>query len=107
MYCEINKWQVFNFVICYGGHGIIMFYDQNNTLNAHEAHTKNGIEIITTTFNFNTRRTIHILAIYKPLAIHIENFLQLLKCIYVKALDHCFTIFIGDLNVDMLENTSS
>jgi len=84
-----------------------MFYDQNNTLNAHKTHIKNGIEIIATTFNFNTRRTIHILAIYKPLAIHIDNFLQLLQCIYVKAPNHCFAIFIGDLNVDMLEKTSS
>jgi hypothetical protein len=107
MYCEINKWKVFNFVICYDGHGIITFYEKHNTLNAHETHTKNGIEIIATAFNLNTRRTIHIFVIYKPLAIHIENFLQLLKCIYVKAPNHCFTIFIGDLNVGMLENTSS
>jgi len=106
MYCEINKWQVFNFVICYDGHGIIMFYDQNNTLNAHETHKKMELKLLQQLLIL-TQRTIHILAIYKPLAIHIENFLQLLKCIYVKALDHCFTIFIGDLNVDMLENTSS
>jgi hypothetical protein len=38
---------------------------------------------------------------------HIEFFLQLLKCIYVKAPCHCPTIVIGDFNVDMLENISS
>jgi hypothetical protein len=51
---------------------------KNNTLNAHETHTRNGIEITATTFNFNTTRAIHVVAIYKPPAIHIENFLQLL-----------------------------
>jgi hypothetical protein len=45
--------------------------------------------------------------IYKPNTIHIEGFLQLLECIYVKAPYHCPTTFIRDVNVDMLENTLS
>jgi hypothetical protein len=107
MYCEINKWKVFNFVICYDGHGIITFYEKNNTLNAHETHTKNGIEIIATTFNFNTRRTIHIFVFINPSQYILKIFFNYYKYIYVKAPNHCFTIFIGDLNVGMLENTSS
>jgi len=68
----------FSILSCYDDHGTIVIFDKNNTLNAHETHTKNGIEIITATFNLNTTRTIHVVAIYKLLAIHIENFLQLL-----------------------------
>ncbi len=91
----------------YNGHGTIILYDKNNTLYAHKTHTKNGIEIIVATFYFNIRRPIHVVAIFKPAITHIENFLQLLKSIYVKAPHHCPIISIGDFNVDMLENTSS
>jgi hypothetical protein len=38
---------------------------------------------------------------------HIQSFFQLLKNIYIKALHHCPTIFIGDFNVDMLKNITS
>jgi hypothetical protein len=85
--------------------GITILYDKN-TLYAHKTHTKNGIEIIVITFYFNIRRPIHVV-IYKPAITHIENFLQLLKSIYVKAPHHCPIISKGDFNVDMLENTSS
>jgi hypothetical protein len=55
----------FSILSCYNGHGTIMLYDKNNTLNAHETHSKNGIEIIVTTFDFNTRKEIPVVAIYK------------------------------------------
>jgi hypothetical protein len=74
----------------------------------HYVHTKpqkNGIEIIATTFNINTRRAIHGVAIYEPPTTHIQSFLQLLESIYVKASHNFPTIFIGDFNVNMLKNT--
>ncbi len=49
-----------------------MFYDKNNTLYAHKTHTNNGIEIIAATFQLDVRKTIHVVAIYKPPTIHIE-----------------------------------
>lgn len=100
MYCHSIKPQVFNFCMLYNGYVIIMPYDKNNTLCTHEIPTKNGIKIITT-FNFNSRRIIHVVAIYKFSILHIENFLPLLKCIYIKAPHHCHIIFIGDFNVDI------
>jgi hypothetical protein len=90
---------------CYNGHGTIILYDKR--IYAHKTHTKNGIEIIVATFYFNIRRPIHVVAISKLAITHIENFLQLLKSIYVKAPHHCPIISIGDFNMDMLENTSS
>ncbi len=39
----------FSILSCSNGHGTIVLYDKNNTLNAHETHTKNGIEVIATT----------------------------------------------------------
>jgi hypothetical protein len=73
MYCHIIKPQVFNFGMLYNGYVIIMPYNKNNTLCKHEIPTKNGIKIITT-FNFNSRRTIHVIVIYKLSILHIENF---------------------------------
>ncbi len=71
----------------------------------HTKYKKNCIEIIVTTFNINTRRTIHVVAIYKPMTTHIQSFFQLLENIYVKASHHFPTIFIGNFNVDMLKST--
>ncbi len=92
----------FSILSCYDGHGTVMLYNPNNTLDTHEIHIQNGIEIIAATFNFNTWRTIHV--VYKPPTKCIENFLQLLKKNYVKVPHYCLTIFIGDFNVNMLEN---
>jgi hypothetical protein len=62
-----------------------------------------GVEYIATTFNVNTRKTIHIITIYKPLALlfstfilHFQKFLDLMPTF-------CHTIVIGDVNIDMLD----
>ncbi len=44
----------FSILSCYDGHGTVMLYNPNNTLDTHEIHIQNGIEIIAATFNFNT-----------------------------------------------------
>jgi hypothetical protein len=107
-----SKWIValtnhkFSILPCYDGHGTIMFYDANNTLHTHETYQKNCIEIIVTTFNINIKRTIHVVISKSPTT-HIQSFFQLLENIYIKALYHCLTIFIGDFNVEMLKNITS
>jgi hypothetical protein len=100
MYCQIIKPQVFNFCMLYNGYVIIMPYDKNTHYVHMKYLQKNGIKIITT-FNFNSRRTINVVVIYKFSILHIENFLPLLKCICIKAPHHCHIIFIGDFNVDI------
>ncbi len=70
MYCGINKHK-FSILSCYDGHGIIMYYNANNTLHTHETYFSNGIEIIAATFNINIRRAIHVVVIYKPPNWHI------------------------------------
>jgi len=41
-------------------------YDNVITLSSHETFVDLGVEYIATTFNANTRKAIHIIAIYKP-----------------------------------------
>jgi hypothetical protein len=48
MYNDVNKSSILS---CYDGHGTIMLYNPNNTLDTHEIHIQNGIEIIAATFN--------------------------------------------------------
>jgi hypothetical protein len=80
--------------------------DVNNTLHTHAIYIQNGgIEIITIIFNFNTRRAIYVIVVYKPPTTLIEIFLQLFKKHLCKNstllpynIHRCF-------NVNMLENT--
>jgi hypothetical protein len=41
----------FSILSCHDGHGTIMLYNPNNTLDTHEIHIQNGIEMIAATFN--------------------------------------------------------
>jgi hypothetical protein len=49
-----------------GRNGIMIIYDNFTTLSSHETFTSLGVEYIATTFNANTRKAIHIIAIYRP-----------------------------------------
>jgi hypothetical protein len=78
--------------------GTMIIYDNFTTLSSHEAFTCLGIEYITTTFNANTRKAIHI-AIYIPSTLslsmftfHLQKFLNLMSI-------SCPTIIIGDFNI--------
>jgi len=64
--------------------GTMIIYDNFTTLSSHEAFTCLGIEYITTTFNANIRKAIHI-ATYIPstlslsmFTIHLQKFLNLM-----------------------------
>jgi hypothetical protein len=68
-----------------GQNGIMIIYDNFTTLSSHETFTSLGVEYIATTFNANTRKAIHIIAIYKPstlslsmFIIHLQKFLDLM-----------------------------
>jgi len=77
----------------------MIIYDNFTTLSSHEAFTCLGIEYIATTFNANTRKAIHIIAICIPstlslsmFIIHLQKFLDLMPI-------SCPTIIIGDFNI--------
>ncbi len=48
-----------------GWNGTMIIYDNFTTLSSHETFTSFGAKCITTTFDANTRKAIHIVAIYR------------------------------------------
>jgi hypothetical protein len=44
----------------------MIIYDKFTTLSSHETFSNLKIEFITITFNTNTKKTIHVIAIHKP-----------------------------------------
>jgi hypothetical protein len=64
-----------------------------------------NVKFIVPTFNENTQKAIHVIAIYKPQKIQVSYFIYILEPILRKTLTNCPTIIIGDFNIDMLTNT--
>jgi len=86
-----------------GRNGTMIMYDNFTTLSSHETITSLGAEYIATTFNANTTKAIHIVAIYKlstlslsMFVIHLQIFLDLMPI-------SCPMIIIGDFKIDMLD----
>jgi hypothetical protein len=77
----------------------MIIYDNFTTLSSHEAFKCLGIEYITTTFNANTRKAIHIIAIFIPSTLSLSMFIIHLKKFLDLMLVSCPTIIIGDINI--------
>jgi hypothetical protein len=85
----------------------MIIYDNFTTLSSHETFTSLGVEYIASTLNANTRKVIHIIAIYKPstlslsmFIIHLQKFLDLMPI-------SCPTIIIDDFNMNMFDQNST
>ncbi len=90
-----------------GWNGTMIIYDNFTTLSSHETFTSLGLEYITTTFNANTRKVIHIVVIYRlstlsllMFVIHLQKFLDLMPI-------SCPMIIIDDFNIDMFDWNST
>jgi hypothetical protein len=90
-----------------GENGTMIMYDNFTTLSSHETFTSLGVEYIIATFNANTRKAIHIIAIYIPstlslsmFIIHPQKFLDLMPI-------SCPMIIIDNFNIDMFDQNST
>jgi hypothetical protein len=90
-----------------GRNGTMIIYDNFTTLSSHETFTSLRAKYIVATFNANTRKAIHIIAIYKPstsslsmFIIHLQFFLDLMPIF-------CPTIKIADYNINMFDQNST
>jgi len=86
-----------------GRNGTMIIYDNFTTLSSHETFISLGAEYIVATFHANTRKAIHIIAIYKPstlslsmFIIHLQKFLDLMSI-------SCPTIIIDNCNINMFD----
>jgi hypothetical protein len=90
-------------IIVNGQNGTMIIYDNFTTLSSHETFTSLGVEYIAATLNANTRKAIHIVAIYElstlslsMFVIHLQKFLDLMPI-------SCPMIIIGHFNIDMFD----
>jgi hypothetical protein len=86
----------------YAQSGTMIVYDKFTTLSSHETFIILRDEIITTTFITNTKKTIHVIAIYKPSTLLVSTFINQLQKLLNLMSTYCPTIIMDDFNIDML-----
>jgi hypothetical protein len=69
------------YISIHDGHGVMMMYDIHMHLNPFNTITSDSLEYIVTTFNINTRKTIHIVCVYKTHSCSISTLLNNLQTI--------------------------
>ncbi len=68
--------------------------------------TNNGLKYITTIFNINTRKIIHIICVYKVHSCLIFTFLNNLQSIIQHSSKHCPIIIMRDFNDNILKDNN-
>ncbi len=76
--------QKFHVLSCYDEHDTMVLYDDNVLLIEITIITNSGVEFITALFNDNTRKTLYIIAIYKPPKMQVSHFNSILENIIQK-----------------------
>jgi len=87
--------------------GTMVIYDKFITLSSHEKYTMLGTEFITTTFNTNTWKAIHVIAIYKPSTLLFSTFIKQLQKLLGVMSTYCPIIIMDDFNIDMFDQNST
>jgi len=90
-----------------GQNGAMIIYDNFTTLSSHETFTSLRVEYIATTFNANTRKAIHIVAIYKLSTLSLSMFVIYFQIFLDLMPISCPMIIIGNFNIDMLDYYST
>jgi hypothetical protein len=66
-----------------------------------------GIEFITTTFNTNTIKVIHVITIYKPSTLLFSTFISKLQKLLDVMPTYYPTVIMDDFNIDMFDQNST
>jgi len=85
----------------------MIIYDKFTTLSSHETFINLIIEFITNTFNTNTKKIIHVIAIYKPSTMLFSTFMNQLQKLLNLMLTYYPTIIMGGFNIDMFDQNST
>jgi len=81
-------------------------YDIHMHLNFFNTINNDGLEYITSIFNINTWKAIHIVCVYRAHSCSISAFLNNLQIIIQQSPKHYLIIIMGDFNVDILKNNN-
>jgi endonuclease/exonuclease/phosphatase family metal-dependent hydrolase len=85
----------------------MIIHDKFTTLSSQETFTILGAGFITTTFNANTRKAIHVTFIYKLSTLLFLTFINQLQKLLDLMPTYCLTIIMGDFNIDMFEQLNA
>ena len=96
-----------SFLSVYDRNGTMIVYDNHTKLFFHETHFTLGAEFIVASFDTNTRKSIHIIALYRPSTLPVTTFLNHLRHFLNKIPISCPTTILGDFNINMLNQNSS
>ena len=77
-----------------------MMYDTTMVLLYYEMHTHNNAKFAVVC-NLNTLETLHVIAIYKPPTMHLDEFLHTLNKFHLNPPCSCPIVFICDFNMEM------
>ncbi len=91
----------------YAQNGKMIIHDKFTTLSSQETFTILGAGFITTTFNANTRKAIHVTFIYKLSTLLFLTFINQLQKLLDLMPTYCLTIIMGDFNIDMFEQLNA
>ena len=95
-----------SFSSVYDCNGTMIVYDNHTKLFFHETHFTLGAKFIVASFNTNTRKSIHIIALYRPSTLPVTTFLNHLRHFLNKIPISCPTTILGDFNINMLNQNS-
>ncbi len=79
----------------------MMMYDIHMHLNSFDIIINDGLNYITSNFNINTRKSIHVICVCKVRSCLVFTFLNNLQIIIQHSLKYCPIIKMGDFNVDI------
>ncbi len=79
----------YSYISIHDGHGLMMMYDIHMHLDSFNTITNDGSKYITTIFNINTQKTIHIVFLYKVHSCSIFTFLNNLQTIIQQYPEQC------------------
>jgi hypothetical protein len=84
----------------------MMLYDIHMHLDSFNTKTNDGSKYTATIFNINTRKSIHIVRVYRAHSCSISTFLNKLQIIIQHSLEHYPIIIMEDFNVDILKDNN-
>jgi hypothetical protein len=96
----------YSYISIHVGDGLMMMYDIHMHLNSFNTIICDGSKYISTILNINTRKTIHIVCVYRTHSCSISTFLNNLQTIIQHSPKHCPIIIMKYINVDILKNNN-
>jgi hypothetical protein len=84
----------------------MVIHDKFITLSSHETFIVLGVKFITTTFNTNIRKAIHVIAIYQPSTLLFSTIINQLQKLLDVMPTYYPIVIMGDSNIDMFNQNS-